>query len=157
MTWFAKELASLQASPRVSFFLHTTRPSPNNTSGTNTPRSNTGPIPKSDPEKATGSSYTVPGTSHSSSSVEKIEFDSPSSITKSSGHPWDASILDIVPGRPDIDALVMDVVRNSGKEERILIGACGPDSLMWDVRRSATNAISIGGPSVELHSEQFGW
>jgi hypothetical protein len=94
-------------------------------------------------------------TSPSISSIEKKDTETP--LKSKYPHPWDSRLLDVAPGRPNVPAIINDVVRRSGRHERILIGACGPDSLMWDVRRAATNAISVSGPSVELHGEQFGW
>jgi hypothetical protein len=48
-------------------------------------------------------------------------------------------------------------VRNAGEIDRIIIAACGPDGLMKNVRRVAADCITVKGPSVELHCEQFGW
>jgi hypothetical protein len=110
-----------------------------------------------DEEKAIGfevhtqATPTLPSTS----SIEKKDTKTP--LTSKHPHPWDPTLLDVAPGRPDIPAIISDVVRRAGRRDRILIGACGPDSLMWDVRRAATNAITLSGPSVELHGEQFGW
>lgn len=72
--------------------------------------------------------------------------------------PWESSSsLDAAHGRPDVQALIGDVVSKSDKNERIAIAACGPDSLMWTVRRMAADCISVKGASIELHCEQFGW
>jgi hypothetical protein len=62
-----------------------------------------------------------------------------------------------VTGRPDIENIIKAVARNANQMDRITIGACGPDGLMKLVRRTAADCISVGGPSVKLHCEQFGW
>ena len=56
-----------------------------------------------------------------------------------------------------METLIKDVVAKAGKDERVLIAACGPEGLMWSVRRTAAGCITVGGASVELHCEQFGW
>jgi hypothetical protein len=48
-------------------------------------------------------------------------------------------------------------VAKADDSERIAIAACGPDTLMNCVRRVAAECITIKGPSVDLHCEQFGW
>ncbi|KAI0134606.1 ferric reductase NAD binding domain-containing protein [Xylariales sp. AK1849] len=65
--------------------------------------------------------------------------------------------LPVEQGRPDIAALVQEAVRSVDKDKRVLIAACGPDSLMKVVRNTAAGLITKEGPSVELHCEQFGW
>jgi hypothetical protein len=74
------------------------------------------------------------------------------------GTPLDFSTsLEILHGRPDVEALIKDVVAKARKDERVLIAACGPEGLMWSVRRTAAGCITAGGASVELYCEQFGW
>jgi hypothetical protein len=63
----------------------------------------------------------------------------------------------VLSGRPNVDLFIRDIVAKAADDERIGIGACGPDGLMWDVRKTATNCIGVNGPSIELHCEQFGW
>jgi hypothetical protein len=65
--------------------------------------------------------------------------------------------LPVEQGRPDVAALVKEAVGSVGKDKRVLIAACGPDSLMKVVRNTAAGLITKDGPSVELHCEQFGW
>ena len=76
-------------------------------------------------------------------------------------NPWDSSTsvtsVAVLPGRPNIDELIREIVAKATDEERIAIAACGPDDLMWCVRKTATNCIKVKGPSIELHCEQFGW
>lgn len=60
-------------------------------------------------------------------------------------------------GRPDVDGIVKRIISETSDDERVVIAACGPDGLMFSVRKTAASCISVKGPSVELHCEQFGW
>lgn len=65
--------------------------------------------------------------------------------------------LDVKHERPNIVALITDAVDKANKKERIVIVACGPPGMMKTVRRTTADCISVNGPSVELHCEEFGW
>lgn len=65
--------------------------------------------------------------------------------------------IPLVYGRPDTEALIREAVRSVSKDQRILIAACGPTSLIEVVRNTAASCIRADGPAVELHCEQFGW
>ncbi|KAK6851169.1 hypothetical protein PG987_000803 [Apiospora arundinis] len=60
-------------------------------------------------------------------------------------------------GRPDIAALIRSAIATVGREQRVLVAACGPDELMKVVRNTTAECIALEGPAVELHCEQFGW
>ncbi|TVY78529.1 Ferric/cupric reductase transmembrane component [Lachnellula suecica] len=147
LSWFRSELNELKASPRVNLFLYTTRPSPSNESEADAPSTL---VPSINEEKKHASS------AHSSSTKADpntfgIDIEKKSSSVDSS------TSLEPALGRPDVDAMIRDVVSKSGRNERIMIAACGPDQLMWTVRRTAASCISVSGASIELHCEQFGW
>jgi ferredoxin-NADP reductase len=72
-------------------------------------------------------------------------------------HESDLTLHGVLPGRADVETLINNFVSSASDDERIAIAACGPESLMSTVRRTATNAIKVDGPSIELHCEQFGW
>lgn len=171
ITWFAKELDELRLSPRVNLLLHTTRPSSGNTSGTQTPLS-----PQVDEEKSIVFSPSISNPSVTSPSMSSPSLNSSTKTPFKTGdiekqdaelalgiprhhhtHPWDSSVLDVVHGRPDIAALIKDIVSKTDKSQRIAIAGCGPDNMMNVLRKSATEAISVSGPSIEFHSESFGW
>ncbi|CAG8983101.1 hypothetical protein HYALB_00004543 [Hymenoscyphus albidus] len=170
LTWFANELDELRLSPRVSLFLYTTRPSSRKTSGAQTPSSVSSP--PADDEKSLVCSPSLNAPSTSSPSVDSSNSKAPyligdiekqeSPLAKEiPGHrhtkSWDSSVYDVVHGRPDIAAFVKDVVAKADKSERIVIAGCGPGGMMDSLRKVATGAISVNGPSVEYHSEAFGW
>jgi Ferric reductase NAD binding domain len=168
--WFAKELKELRASPRVNVILHSTR--------LNLDRSPPSPISAMSPvipeDKSEFVSHTPidsekirvvhPAISHSPLSSSSSRFEHfPHDIEKHTTsltnitHEWDLTLHGVLPGRPDVETLIKNLVASAGDDERVAIAACGPDSLMWTVRRTATNAIKVKGPSIELHCEQFGW
>ena len=63
----------------------------------------------------------------------------------------------ICQGRPDIAAIITDIVSNADKYNRIAVAACGPDGMTQVTRQTVAKNIMIDGPSLELHYEQFGW
>ncbi|KAI1416244.1 ferric reductase NAD binding domain-containing protein [Hypoxylon sp. FL1857] len=65
--------------------------------------------------------------------------------------------LPVIIGRPDTEAEIKAAVQALGKDQRVLIAACGPDRLTNTVRNVAATCISADGPAVEVHCEQFGW
>ncbi|KAI0974164.1 ferric reductase NAD binding domain-containing protein [Xylaria arbuscula] len=69
----------------------------------------------------------------------------------------DSVSLPIIYGRPDIETSVREAIGSAAKNERVLVAACGPLGLVNTVRNTTASCISINGPSVELHCEQFGW
>ena len=60
-------------------------------------------------------------------------------------------------GRPEISELISTSVARARPEQRVLVVACGPLTLMRDVRRAVGASLSPSGPGIELHCEQFGW
>ncbi|KAK6354562.1 hypothetical protein TWF696_003704 [Orbilia brochopaga] len=60
-------------------------------------------------------------------------------------------------GRPDLTSIVKEAVRNADENDLIAVGACGPTELMRCARNAAAGVVTIGGPSISLHCEQFGW
>ncbi|PSR98996.1 ferric reductase NAD binding domain-domain-containing protein [Coniella lustricola] len=61
------------------------------------------------------------------------------------------------PGRPDTATLIRGAVSSAQRTEKILVAACGPSGLMKTVRNTTASLISVDGPGIELHCEQFGW
>ncbi|KAL5331823.1 hypothetical protein ACEPPN_001361 [Leptodophora sp. 'Broadleaf-Isolate-01'] len=162
LAWFSKELAQLHASPRVNITLHSTRPS--YTGSPASPIDGTSPISPTSPldiEKQLSFASSSPfATRHPDPFPIDIEK-TPVIAHGGPSNPWDSSTsvtsVAVLPGRPNIDVLIRDLVSKAGNDERIAIAACGPDDLMWCVRKTATNCIKVKGPSIELHCEQFGW
>lgn len=60
-------------------------------------------------------------------------------------------------GRPNTATLVRDAVSGTPAHQRVLVAACGPDSLVRVARQTTASLIRGDGPGVELHCEQFGW
>lgn len=99
------------------------------------------------------------GTESSSTSLHERdpEKNNDNESTKGSTSTLDGLNLPIVYGRPDIETLVREAIMSVGKNERVLVAACGPMGLVDNVRNTTANCISVDGPSVELHCEQFEW
>jgi hypothetical protein len=60
-------------------------------------------------------------------------------------------------GRPDVAQLIREAVEPTPRHQRVLVAACGPQSLMTIVRDTTARLVKADGPAVELHCEQFGW
>jgi ferredoxin-NADP reductase len=65
--------------------------------------------------------------------------------------------LDLQPGRPDIRAIISQVISRASPDEHVIVAACGPKKMMVDTRNVVAGLTSINGPSITIHAEQFGW
>ncbi|KAK6580737.1 hypothetical protein PZA11_006973 [Diplocarpon coronariae] len=158
LSWFREELAQLRASGRVNIRLHATQPSY---------RSSRGSLADDVTEVASPSSYRdIEKELASAGSPDSFPLDTRNnSVASHAGgiasptDPLDkhGKSLAVRPGRPDVNAIIWDVVSKAGDNDRVAIAACGPDQLMSSVRNTTANCITNKGPSIELHLEQFGW
>ncbi|KAI6379419.1 hypothetical protein MCOR25_002003 [Pyricularia grisea] len=57
----------------------------------------------------------------------------------------------VTPGRPPAEVLIRSAVEATPADQRVLVVACGPDSLMRAARDTAASCIRPDGPGVELH------
>ncbi|RDL36158.1 Ferredoxin reductase-like, C-terminal NADP-linked [Venustampulla echinocandica] len=152
LTWFSKELNELRASPRVNVSIYSTLPAPPASTGSQTPTS------RVEDEKTPDFPISAITPSSNTQDIPDTDAEKEVGSAKVKATPWDSTTsLDITTGRPDVPAIINSIVAGSSKEERIVIAACGPLGMMKDVRRSATKAITVSGPSIDLHLEQFGW
>ena len=136
LSWFPKQLDILQSSPLVNLVLHTTRsigepkyPRPVLFGSNNIPLTLLSPTTH---DAADGKLY-------------------PTTVVPS------ARPLDVQFGRPSIAGIVKEAIQGVGQHDRVCVVACGPSSLMHDARQAAAACISTSGPSIDLHTEQFGW
>lgn len=100
-----------------------------------------------------------PSGSESSIDLEKSQ---PSSDTDSisaeiTSRPVDFHNIPIHYRRPEVAAMIREAVDDTAPNERVLISGCGPAKLMDLMRATTADCITSGGPSIELHCEQFGW
>lgn len=65
--------------------------------------------------------------------------------------------LTIHQGRPEIAAIIAGTVADADKHAMVVVAVCGPGSMMQDTRQAVAENIKVDGPSLELHSEHFGW
>jgi hypothetical protein len=64
---------------------------------------------------------------------------------------------EIHPRRPDIAKLVPNMVDRIESNEKTIVVACGPESLMLTTRSVVANIVRVGDRNITLHCEQFGW
>ena len=140
INWYTPELHDLQSSPLVTLHIHSTH-TPSSPNTPSTPRSYSIPSP------------TITSSQPSSSyDLEKH----PEKATTSS-HACPNLNLHIQSGRPDIARCIKEVVESAGNEDRIAVVACGPEDMMRVTRTTVSRCIAVGGPSLELFCEQFGF
>jgi Ferric reductase NAD binding domain len=141
MEWYTKELAQLNASPLVNMRIHSTRLPPVST----TYNSSISLEEKNKP--STRDAILSPMVSENVD-IEKENTSASSSIYSSPS---------INQGRPDIAAIITDIVLKADRHDMIAVAACGPDDMIQVARKTVAKTISVDGPSLELHCEQFGW
>ncbi|KAI5458720.1 hypothetical protein BGZ63DRAFT_427094 [Mariannaea sp. PMI_226] len=79
--------------------------------------------------------------------------------------PWDdasnVAELDIKYGinyeRLRVREAILGAIQHMGTNQRVLVAACGPESMMQDVRAATGDCIRSNGPSVDVHCENFNW
>ncbi|KAI1270771.1 ferric reductase NAD binding domain-containing protein [Xylariaceae sp. FL1019] len=167
IAWFAKHLNNLmlhEHSPKIALKLHLTRlpttqpitvPAPHSTSQSSRTSTEAASVSQTD-EKHVISIRT------SSSTLRDRDMEKASNRPVLSGieeipKVIDYSHLPVTHGRPDVEAMIRDAVSSTTKEQRILIAVCGPAGLVNAVRNTTASCISVGGPAIELHCEEFGW
>jgi|SRR5690606_5243083 len=170
IAWYEAELAELKSSPIVNLHVYVT--------------SKSDPIVTSDPNANAADAAAEEDVRRSvllDDSVDSLTSDSePSSPTlnfpmskeimvhsekNNKGKAKRRSIIDqqanieidTLPGRPDLAGIVTEVVKSSEAIDTIAVGACGPVELMRVARNAVAKGITVSGPSLTLHCEQFGW
>lgn len=87
--------------------------------------------------------------------MQDTEKSSASSTSSSAEIPSD---LIINGGRPDIKNLLKLLLTEGESDDgRTIVGACGPESMMRDVRATVASEVGTARRSVRLHAESFGW
>ncbi|KAK8925506.1 hypothetical protein H634G_07676 [Metarhizium anisopliae BRIP 53293] len=164
LTWFAHHLANLRDDPRFVLQVFVTRsakalpPLPAGFSGPPPGQYETGIVSEVLTEK--GHVHRVrPVASDSSIDLEKSQpsSDNESVSGESSYGAVDLRNIPIRYHKPNITALIRDVVGGTRPHERVLITGCGPAQLMDLMRETTAESIRSDGPSIELHCEEFGW
>lgn len=138
--WFAKELIELSASAKVKLSVYVTRTF------------------QAEPVAIEEQIPTLPRIS-TLEELEKHVSDpekSPSASERSASIVQGSS-LPVMSGRPDISATIRAIVAGTEEEERTIIAACGPESMMKETRAIAGELVASSGRSITLHCEQFGW
>jgi hypothetical protein len=154
--WFQNELAALSSSPLFLLTIHVTG-SPSSTrpvSILNAPGQHT----SSDEDEKPLQKNTNPSVPSSTSDRDPEKGCSKEQGTSiQSGSVGGASNVSFILGRPNLASKITEVVESTREEERTIVAACGPDSMMREVRRTVAAVVGKGERSVELHLEAFGW
>ncbi|KAI1390039.1 ferric reductase NAD binding domain-containing protein [Hypoxylon trugodes] len=167
ISWFTHHLDNLRShfhAPKIALKVHVTRLTPASTTarGGSLERhsdssESSSHIEPSSLEKSEESGISGP----SSSAATRYESDGDEKNATRQGDTSSVATsmtdLPIIHGRPDTESEIKAAVRSLGKNQRVLIAACGPDSLTKVVRNVAASCISVDGPAIEVHIEQFGW
>ncbi|KAI1764445.1 ferric reductase NAD binding domain-containing protein [Hypoxylon sp. FL1150] len=170
LTWFTEHLNTLRNhyhSPKVSLKVHVTRlassplaPGSSSIARTSASGSSTDLAPSASAELekvvdlSTASGQISAGPTPYQSDREERFSQRHVEIASSTASMVD---LPIIVGRPDTGALIRSAVGSVGRDQRVLVAACGPDGLIKVVRNVAAGCISVDGPAIEVHCEQFGW
>ncbi|KAH6889671.1 hypothetical protein B0T10DRAFT_606198 [Thelonectria olida] len=160
LTWFARSLDDLSSYPsNIRVALHVTE-LPNIT----TPYRDYSPGSSTPALIAAGDFLPQIGQGGTVESLHRLVLDSSLAWQRNTplrSEEFDSIHLDakfnIKYERLRVREAVYDVVQSMGINQRVLIAACGPQSMMNDVMAAAGKCISSDGPSVEVHCENFEW
>lgn len=174
LSWYSKELEELEASAQLDVIIYTT-----NFESAGPATSGPKQLPRRSITTPSIAQTTLIGTD-SASAVEKAspqQIEKTHTLSQSTTTAWNPDSTDVekhmsanepvkLPsstlsnmrlGRPDIPALIQDVVRGAYGREKLLFAACGPSTMMDATRRSVAECITYDGPAIDFHCEQFGW
>ncbi len=139
--------------PKIALRIHLTRiPGPLVTEGVSDAS-----WPRGGSEESGGASSSPPMSTYAKDSDREPEKDGIMSDSERSTAPSIVGDLPLAYGRPDTAGLIRAAVQSMSKDQRVLIAACGPTSLIELVRTTTASCIRSSGPAVELHCEEFGW
>jgi hypothetical protein len=79
-----------------------------------------------------------------------------SALSRPSSSTADLGIQEVL-SRPDIGATIRELVAGTESNERTIVAACGPNSLMTETREVVAGLVTSQSRSVTLHCEKFGW
>lgn len=165
LTWFSEHINNLRThfhASKVALKVHVTRLTPtpptnrnDSTARTSASSSDLGP---SALEKGPGVSAisAAPSSAATPYQSDKDEKHAEGHVEMPSSAP---SLVDlpVKHGRPDTETEIRTAIQSLSSDQRVLIAACGPEVLTKVVRDVTASCISVNGPAVEVHCEQFGW
>ncbi|CAI7638693.1 unnamed protein product [Penicillium viridicatum] len=145
LEWFAQELKQLQSHPEVNVQIYVTGQT--DLSGTSSPTS-----PDSLSEKVPVKDDVVPA----EPSLVFSTNDPEKGVEQQSTDNISSSVNQILSGRPNISNLIAAAATGSGNlDDRVIVGACGPRTLMSATREAVNNELLNGGPSITLYTERY--
>ncbi|GAD92840.1 hypothetical protein PVAR5_1436 [Paecilomyces variotii No. 5] len=141
LSWYDDELRQLQPDPRVNLRIYVTR------SAMAMEQAEIHPLSSPDVSDSDPSSPIAEFTIYD---VEK--GGAPGTTSEKLPSP-----ISLHQGRPQISDLITDIVSNTGSNDCIAIGACGPSNLVDRAREAIRKHGYDNGPSITLYSEEFRW
>ncbi|KAK8120590.1 hypothetical protein PG999_004710 [Apiospora kogelbergensis] len=151
LSWFAEHLNAIRShahAPRVALKIHATREVSSSTD-TSAVAVDDSSLRKTETVMSDGSGDPEKGGAEELSKVRTAVHRTGTNVS--------VHDVPVEQGRPDIAALIRSAIATVGRDQRVLVAACGPDKLMKVVRNTTAECIAVDGPAVELHCEQFGW
>jgi hypothetical protein len=150
LSWFHQELQELRTSSAVSLSIHVTdEPIQQNSTVGSTDNF----IISASPESSSSSNTPISRQPVISVDIDKEEITTTSCPTEKESTPdFD---IDIKSGRPNLKSLIETFIDSeSSSTNRVIVGSCGPQSLMDTVRAAASDYAGKGqGPSVTFYNE----
>lgn len=155
--WFSSQLQELNSSPNFIVRLFCTRNVTNRVFNASSDGISRNIYGEKDFESPVIASPSSEGDNEKSSwklgDLEKVTTTSEANLTKFAG---DKSMI-IQSGRPEVSKIIQNVVEGCDDSQRVAVVACGPGSLMDATRLAISKCMNVNGPSLEYHSEEFGW
>lgn len=148
LSWFAECLRDLSSYPSINVALHVTGPSSHLA-----PYRDYSPGSSTPVLMAAGDFLPQIGQGGAVESLDRLVND-----PGAQGESFDAEDKFAVNyARLSVREAVHDALRGMVADQRVLIAACGPRSMMDEVRAVAGDCITFDGPSVKVHCENFEW
>jgi hypothetical protein len=141
--WFAQELQQLERNSDVNVIIHVTR-------ALDLSSKPSSPSPEPSSEKSSVKESVLPvHPSPQESPINDLEKGGLQMTTASA-----SSLNEIRPGRPDIGKLIAEAVApRRSTDDRIILGTCGPSSLISTIRENVFSENYNHGPSLTLYTE----
>ncbi|KAI5799111.1 ferric reductase NAD binding domain-containing protein [Peziza echinospora] len=167
LTWYESEIEVLQNSPLVNLRIYvtsqtdalvTTQPveslASSKNKGTIISTSSTHLSPNSYTQTVTATTISRTGGKRTST----LEQRRVSQLLESQIDQRPRIKIQTIGGRPDLSEIVKGAVGAAEERDMVAVAACGPVELMRVTRNAVADSIGlVGGASVTLHCEQFGW
>lgn len=150
--WYKEHLWTLSRDSRVSVHIYVTK-------GTQPFRTGPPSVTESERRRFDGEITSTNNSSASSVSgdAEKTAASVHESVAESDMDLNTFAGSPITWKRAEVPSIIRGVVSETSKDQSVLVMGCGPSALMKQVRNTTAECVTVSGPTVELHCEEFGW